>query len=142
MEKLIVLDTNCLLQALGAKSRYRKVWTDFLNKKYTLCVSNEIMHEYEEILKQRSSPRASTMFMMVMNYSKNVITKDPYFKFELIKSDPDDNKFVDCAIACNAEYIVTDDSHFEEASNAPFPLVKTKHLDEFLHELESESKEI
>ena len=136
MERLVVLDTNCLLQALGAKSKYRKVWTDFLNEKYTLCVSNEIMHEYEEILKQRSSPRASTMFMMVMNYAKNVVTKDPYFKFGLITKDPDDNKFVDCAIACNAEYIVTDDSHFEEATKYPFPLIKTKHLDDFLKELE------
>lgn len=137
MEKLIVLDTNCLLQALGAKSRYRKVWTDFLDGKYTLCVSNEIMHEYEEILKKRSSPRASNLFMMVMNYSKNVITKDPFFKFELIKTDPDDNKFVDCAIACNAEYIVTDDSHFDEALQSPFPLIRTMHLDDFIRELEN-----
>jgi len=137
MEKLVVLDTNCLLQALGAHSKYRKVWNDFIEGKYTLCVSNEIMHEYEEILKQRSSPRASTMFMMVMNYASNVVTKDPYFKFELIKKDPDDNKFVDCAIACNAEYIVTDDSHFDEAVNSPFPLIRTKHLDDFLSELEN-----
>lgn len=136
MEKLIVLDTNCLLQALGIHSAYRRIWTDFLEGKYTLCVSNEIMHEYEEILKQRSSPRASTMFMLVMNYAKNVVIKNPYFKFGLIKKDPDDNKFVDCAIACHAEYIVTDDSHFEEATMSPFPIVKTKHLDEFLKELE------
>ena len=138
MKKLIVLDTNCLLQALGAHSKYRKVWTSFLEGEYTLCVSNEIMHEYEEILKRSSSPRASTMFMMVMNYSKNVLTKDPYFKFGLIKKDPDDNKFVDCAIACNADYIVTDDSHFEEATSSPFPLVRTKHLDDFLQELSQE----
>ena len=69
---------------------------------------------------------------------KNVLTKDPYFKFGLIKKDPDDNKFVDCAIACNAEYIVTDDSHFEEATSSPFPLVRTKHLDDFLQELSQE----
>lgn len=54
MGRLIVLDTNCLVQALGAHSKYRRVWTDFLAGKYTLCVSNEIMHEYEEILKQRA----------------------------------------------------------------------------------------
>ena len=135
MDKLIVLDTNCLLQALGAHSRYRKVWTDFLEEKYTLCVSNEIMHEYEEILKQRSSPTASNIFMAVMNYARNVVTKDPFFRFGIITKDPDDNKFVDCAIAGNAEYIVTDDSHFEEATESPFPLIKIKHLDDFLLEL-------
>lgn len=135
MGRLIVLDTNCLVQALGAHSKYRRVWTDFLAGKYTLCVSNEIMHEYEEILKQRSSARAAMLFMNVMNYASNVITKDPYFNFGLITVDPDDNKFVDCAIACGAEFIVTDDSHFDEAAKSPFPLIRTKHLDDFLQEL-------
>ena len=36
----------------------------------------------------------------------------PYYKFNLIKSDPDDNKFVDCAVIANAEFIVTEDRHF------------------------------
>ena len=36
----------------------------------------------------------------------------PYYKFNLIKSDPDDNKFVDCAVIANAKFIVTEDRHF------------------------------
>ena len=36
----------------------------------------------------------------------------PYYKFNLIKSDPDDNKFVDCAGIANAKFIVTEDRHF------------------------------
>lgn len=139
--RLIVLDTNCLLQALGAKSKYRPVWQAFLRGDYTLCVSNEIMHEYEEILKQRSSPRASNLFMVVMNYARNVVVKEPYYKFELITVDKDDNKFVDCAIACHAEYIVTDDSHFDETAKSPFPLVKTMSLDDFMKTLERNDEE-
>lgn len=39
----VVLDTNALIQALPTRSRYHKVWTDFLAGKYCLCVSNEIL---------------------------------------------------------------------------------------------------
>ena len=37
---------------------------------------------------------------------------DPHFRFGLIEQDPDDNKFVDCAIVAGAEYIVSEDAHF------------------------------
>ena len=50
MREAIVLDTNCLIQILPEKSRYHRVWTNFLAGKYWLCVTNEIIEEYEEIL--------------------------------------------------------------------------------------------
>ena len=54
--RTIVLDTNCLLVILPSKSPYHKVWTDILNGKICLCVSNEILEEYEEILSAKTSP--------------------------------------------------------------------------------------
>ena len=52
-----------------------------------------------------------------------------------VKADPDDNKFVDCAIVSNAEYIVTNDAHFDCLADIPFPHVSVRHIDEFLEEL-------
>ena len=49
----IVLDTNCLLMSLSRRSAYYPVWRDFVDGKYTLCVTNEILAEYEEILTQK-----------------------------------------------------------------------------------------
>ena len=46
----IVLDTNCLLMSLPRISPYRKIWDDFLKGKLTLCVTNEIIEEYLEII--------------------------------------------------------------------------------------------
>ena len=46
-----------------------------------------------------------------------------YFKFNLL-SDPDDNKFVDCAIAANADFIVTHDKDFETLKKLQFPKIK------------------
>lgn len=109
----VVLDTNALIQALLTRSRYHKIWTNFLAGRYCLCVSNEILTEYEEILGQQTSPES-------------------YFHFHLLADvDKDDDKFVDCAITANADYIVTEDSHFNHLKQIPFPRLTILTLDEF-----------
>ena len=52
----VVLDTNCLLQALPTRSPYHKVWTEILAGRIALCVNTDILNEYEEILAQKTSP--------------------------------------------------------------------------------------
>ncbi len=46
--------------------------------------------------------------------------------------DEDDNKFVDCAIAAGADYIVTEDHHFDYLRQIPFPQLNVISLDDFL----------
>ena len=46
----IVLDTNSLIIALSSKNKYGVVWKAFLEGRYTLCVSNEILEEYVEVI--------------------------------------------------------------------------------------------
>ena len=50
---------------------------------------------------------------------------------DLVKQDQDDNKFVDCAFVCQADYIVTDDSHFQDVVESPFPMFHVIKLDDF-----------
>lgn len=54
------------------------------------------------------------------------------YRFNLITTDPDDNKFVDCAIVAGATYIVSNDRHFEELKKYDFPKVDVRKLSEFL----------
>ena len=129
--KSVVIDTNCIIQILGIKIPYRYIWKAFMNEEYTLCVSTEIIFEYEEILRTLDSPIVADMFLKVIDQATNVIHKDPYFRLGIITHDNDDNKFVDCAFACQADYIVTDDKHFGEAANSPFPQFKIISLDDF-----------
>ena len=127
----IVLDTNSLLQILGASSRSHSLFGIFLANKYTLCVSTEILFEYEEILRRKTSPKAAELFLKVIARSRNVLRKDPFFHLNLITQDADDNKFVDCAFVCQADFIVTDDGHFQDAAESPFPRFRIMGLDEF-----------
>lgn len=127
----IVLDTNCLLQILGAKSKYAFLFDKFLREEYTICLSSEILLEYEEILKTKASPVAADLFMKVLDRSRNVIRKDPYYRLAIIQQDNDDNKFTDCAFACNADVIVTNDGHFSDAAQSSFPVFRVLNLDNF-----------
>ena len=61
----------------------------------------------------------------------NLIRVVPTWRFGLIEADPDDNKFVDCAICGGAELIVSNDKHFDVLKAIDFPYVKVMRLQEF-----------
>ena len=133
--RLVVLDTNCLLQSISMRSKYYKVWDSFIKGDYILCLTNEILEEYEEIIASHMSPTAAKLAVETILRANNLKRIDAQFRFGLITADPDDNKFVDCAIAANADYIVSEDSHFNILKSIPFPHVVVKRLHEFCKEL-------
>lgn len=135
MKRYVVLDTNCLLQSLSQRSQYYKVWEDFVMGRYVLCVSNEILEEYGEIISSHMSSLAARIAVETILRANNVVRVDAQFRFNLITADIDDNKFVDCAIIANADYIVSEDSHFNVLKSIPFPRVEVKRLREFYEEL-------
>ena len=131
----IVLDTNCLLASLSRRSPYFNVWGTLQKGEYTLCVSNEILDEYEEIISMKTNSLIASNVIQTIINCPNVELIDPHFQFYLVMEDVDDNKFVDCAIVSGAECIVTNDSHFNVLASIPFPSVHVKCLDKFLSEL-------
>ena len=128
----IVLDTNCLIAILSRRGNYYPVWQGLHQGKYILCVSNEILEEYEEILSQKTNAVIASNVIQVLINSPFVEFINTYFHFHLIEQDKDDNKFVDCAIAANAQYIVSEDAHFKQLKNIPFPTVSVIRLGEFM----------
>ena len=131
----VVLDTNCLLAILSSKSIYYHLWKGFQDGKYNLCVSNEILEEYQEIIAQLTNQFVAENVIEFILNSPFCLRFDPQYRFNLIQEDPDDNKFVDCAIIANADYIVSDDKHFNKLKHIPFPRVEVKRLDDFHQEL-------
>lgn len=127
----IVLDTNCLLASLSRRGGYFNVWKGLQQGKYILCVSNEILEEYEEILTQSTNSVIASNVVQTLLNAPTVEFIEPFYRFNLITQDPDDNKFVDCAIAGNATYIVSNDSHFDILKQTDFPKLVVKRIQEF-----------
>lgn len=118
--------------ALSRRSPYYPIWRDFVDGKYTLCISNEILTEYEEILTQKVGPEIATNVISAILDLPNTRLVQVHYHLRLITVDPDDDKFVDCAFKTNARYIVTEDGHFDVLKHTVFPLIDVIGIDEFI----------
>ena len=113
------------------------MWRGIIEGKYNLCVTTEILEEYQEIIAEQTTPEIGQNVIYALLNLKNVKLITPHFRFGLITIDVDDNKFVDCAIAANAHFIVSNDKHFKELETIDFPKVKCINLVEFIKYLQT-----
>lgn len=131
----IVLDTNCLLQALPTHSPYHKIWEGVLCGEISLCVNTEILNEYEEILTQKTTKDIAHNVVEAIARLHTTEYQEVYIHFGLIVQDADDNKFVDCAIASDAEYIVSNNKHFNILNSIDWPKVSIITLNDFAKQI-------
>lgn len=136
-KRKIVLDTNCLIASLSRNGQYYPVWKGLQTGKYILCVSTDILEEYAEIITQKMSENVASNVIHLLLESEFVELVNPYFSLHLIEADHDDDKFVDCAFAANATFIVSDDKHYDILKEISFPQLLVLKLKEFLELLQS-----
>ena len=132
----VVLDTNVLVVSLPSHLKYHWVFERLLGHEYDLFVSNEILTEYHEQVVIRYGLNYSDSQLDFLLLLPNVHFVTPYYRWQLIERDPDDDKFVDCAVAANVDFIVTNDKHFEVLKKTHFPPVRVITLEEFQAVLE------
>jgi putative PIN family toxin of toxin-antitoxin system len=137
-EMKVVIDTNVFLVIIPSLSRYHIAYEALKENRYNLAVSNEIMMEYEEQLSFRYAIADASEILENLLENQNIKLCNPEYKWNLITTDPDDNKFVDCAIASNADWIVTNDKHFHLLRDIDFPKVNVISIEEFIDLLSSQ----
>ena len=128
---VVVIDTNCLLASIPPQSSHYWLYVAFKEQRFEWLISNEVMAEYEEKLDKRYSEKTANLVLSILSVAPNVIFDEPYFKWNLVESDPDDNKFADLTIAGNADYLVTNDKHFNPLKTIEFPKLNIVTIDEF-----------
>lgn len=137
----IVLDSNVILQVAFTRKPLKLVWDNLLEGSYILCVTEDILYEYQEkVIDCFHNEQLANLFINTLLNCPYVKRIDAFYRYNLITSDPDDNKFVDCALACNAKYIVTEDAHFDALKKVDFPKVEVINLIEFVSMLQKNSK--
>lgn len=137
MSLRVVLDTNSLLVSIGRKSKYRPIFDALLQGKLKLLISNDVLAEYHEKLSEKTSAIVAENITSFMLRSPDVEKVEIYFKWAMIAEDADDNKFVDCALNGQAQFLVTDDKHFNLLKEVDFPHIEVIRTAGFLAMLES-----
>ena len=136
----VVVDTNGLLNAIPRHGSKKWLYNAFIDGTFTWVFSNEILSEYDELICQKFSQDVSTYVVSSLLASDNHERFEPSYKYQLVNQDPDDNKFVDCAIGANVDYLVTDDHHILsllEISNLfpPVPIITFAQFKDILANL-------
>ena len=128
---LVVIDTNILLVSVSSRSKYHWLYRLILEKKIRIAYTTEILNEYEEQLSIHWHPDVAINVIRSLTELSNAFLSNIYYNLHLITVDEDDNKFVDCAFAANADFIITNDSHFNVLKSIVFPSIPTLLIDEF-----------
>ncbi len=113
----VCLDTNVLPGMFGRAAPLLPLRSGLLARRFTWALSTEILLEYEEIVAREMGAGAVERLMQFIEFveqARGVIRRiSPSFRFHLITDDADGDKFADCAIAAEADFIITDDRHFD-----------------------------
>ena len=110
----VVIDTNIFVSSFfgGNPRRIIDLWK---TEKITLCLSKDILDEYIEVLQriglQDEDELGELLSLFKRGFNMLFTIKTP--KVKVVKDDPDDDKFIECALALKAEVIVTGDKAIE-----------------------------
>ena len=106
----LVVDTNIVVSALlKPDSLPDLIINMILNKSFILCLSEDIFNEYQEVLsrgKFKSLNQAKTR-RLLLKIKRDAKLVKPSVSVDIVKRDPEDNKFLECALEAQADYFIT-----------------------------------
>jgi putative PIN family toxin of toxin-antitoxin system len=106
----VVIDTNVFVSSFfgGNPRRIVDLWKSGV---VLLCLSKPIIDEYVDVLKRlglnQDDELAELLSLLASGYNVLFTAKTP--KLHVVEDDPDDDKFISCAVALRAEYIISGD---------------------------------
>ncbi len=135
----VVLDTNVFLSGIHWTGASHKVLREWFMDSFNIISSHQINQELFCQLKdfkiQMEEDEIEWWESLILEKSEIVVPKR---KVNVVKGDPDDNKFIEAALEGEADYIVTQDRHLLDIKE--FEGIKIVTPKEFLQILESDNK--
>ncbi len=106
----VVIDTNVFVSSFfgGNPKKIIDLWK---NEIITLCLSAAVLDEYIDVLGRIGMKDEAELEELLALFSRGFniafTTKTP--QLQIIKNDPDDDKFIECAVALQADAVITGD---------------------------------
>lgn len=131
----IVVDTNVLISATFWNGDCNRIIEKAERKELELVISKDILDEFSSVLdykeiQDKIKNKNLEMKRTIEKIASISTIVEPQEKYQVIKDDPDDDKFLDCAVAGKAEFIVSQNKHLLKLKE--FKNVKIVNPKEFL----------
>ena len=111
----VVIDTNVFVSSFfgGSPREIINLWKD---GKIVLCLTQAIIEEYLEVLNRLGLKDKNEIDHLAKLFAEgyNSIYTSDTPNLNVVKNDPDDNKFLECAVALDCKIIISGDKHLKE----------------------------
>ncbi len=131
----VVVDTNVYISAIFWGGKARQIIDKGRDGLIFIYTSMDIEREIARKLAAKFHLNEEEVSRIIMDFGTFTIPVISTKKISFIKNDPDDDKFLECAIACNANYIVSGDHHLQEIEE--YGGISILSPSEFLEAIES-----
>jgi len=106
----VVIDTNVFVSSFfgGNPKKTIDLWK---NEEIVLCLSKDILDEYIDVLQRVGLKDEDEIEELLSFFGKgfNILFTTNTPKIRAVKDDPEDDKFIECAVALKAGVIITGD---------------------------------
>jgi putative PIN family toxin of toxin-antitoxin system len=127
----VVIDTNVFISSFfgGNPKKIIDLWK---KGEIKLCLSREIVDEYIEVLRRFGLQNENELQELLNIFSEghNIIFSATTPSLKIIEQDPDDNMFIECAVALGCSHIISGDKHLQQVKN--YIRIKIVNPKEFL----------
>jgi putative PIN family toxin of toxin-antitoxin system len=111
----VVVDTNVFISSFFGGNP-RKIIDLWKSGQIVLCLSRPIVDEYVEVLRRMGlqNERELEELLSLFAHGFHVLFTAKTPNLTIIEKDPDDNKFIECAVALNSKSIISGDKALQE----------------------------
>jgi len=114
----VVIDTNVFISSFFGGTP-RNIINFWKQGEISLCLSQEIIQEYIEVLNRlglnNTNEIQNLTKLFAEGYNSIFTATTPHLA--IVEADPDDNKFIECAVALDCKIIISGDKHLRDIKN-------------------------
>ena len=108
----VVVDTNVFVSSFFGGNP-RKIVDLWKSGQVTICLSKPIIDEYVEVLQRLGLQNERELGELLNLFARglHVLFSANTPELHLVKEDPDDDKFIECAVALKAGFVISGDKN-------------------------------
>jgi putative PIN family toxin of toxin-antitoxin system len=107
----LVIDTNVLISSFfgGNPKEVMDLWS---RGSALICLTQEVLEEYLRVMARLPiAPQTKRRLVAILQEKRNIEMVIASKHYAVIREDPEDDKFIDCAVEAKADYIISGDEH-------------------------------